>query len=520
MSAKAVMVLGTTSGAGKSWLATALCRWYARQGLKVAPFKAQNMSNNARVVPGLDGRLGEIGSAQYFQALAARAAPDVRMNPVLLKPEKDTASQVVVMGQVRADYASLPWRARSEQLWPHARDALASLMAENDVVVIEGAGSPAEINLHSSDYVNMRTAKAANARCLLVTDIDRGGAFAHLYGTWHLLSEDERRLIHGFLLNRFRGDAALLAPGPQQLQIMTGVPTLGVLPMWRGHGLPEEDGVFDDTPTGPVAPTGTPDQTSNPRKILRVAVIAYPRISNLDEYQPLRSAANVRMTWARHPSQLDGVDCVILPGSKHTTSDLAWLRTQHLDIAIQAHAAQGGAVLGICGGLQMLGHTLTDPHGVETNPPGSVQGLGLLDVQTRFDVDKLLRATHARFNGALNMPADGFWASLAHVALNGYEIRHGRTEARSTAAQAILHDDAGQCIGWRQGAVMGVYLHGMFEAEAVLNAWLGDGAPSLERVMDGLADFVDQHIEAGALMRLIDPAASSSSPLFARNDLP
>jgi len=234
------MVLGTTSGAGKSWLTTALCRWYARQGLKVAPFKAQNMSNNARVVAG-----GEIGSAQYFQALAARAVPEVRMNPLLLKPERDTHSQVVLLGQVSAELTAMPWRGRSERVWPTIAQALDDLRADYDVVVIEGAGSPAEINLHASDIVNMRVARHAQAQCLLVTDIDRGGAFAHLYGTWALLPEDERALITGFVLNKFRGDAALLAPAPQMLQDLTGIPTLATLPMWWQHGLPEEDGVFD-----------------------------------------------------------------------------------------------------------------------------------------------------------------------------------------------------------------------------------------------------------------------------------
>ena len=210
MRARCVMVMGTTSGAGKSWLATALCRWYARQGLRVAPFKAQNMSNNARVVEG-----GEIGSAQYFQALAARAVPEVRMNPLLLKPEKDTHSQVVLMGQVDAELSRMEWRGRSERVWPVVAQALDELLAENDVVVIEGAGSPAEINLTSCDIVNMRVALHANAACLLVTDIDRGGAFAHLYGTWALLPENERKLIKGFVLNKFRGDASLLAPARQ-----------------------------------------------------------------------------------------------------------------------------------------------------------------------------------------------------------------------------------------------------------------------------------------------------------------
>ena len=264
------MVLGTTSGAGKSWLTTALCRHYARQGLKGAPFKAQNMSNNARVVEG-----GELGSAQYFQALAACAVPEVRMNPLLLKPERDTHSQVVLLGEVSAELTGLDWRSRSARVWPVVAESLDALRAENDVVVIEGAGSPAEINLYNSDIVNMRMARHADARCLLVTDIDRGGAFAHLYGTWALLPEADRALLRGFVLNKFRGNAALLAPAPEQLQALTGVPTVATLPMWWRHGLPEEDGVFDDRSQA----TGVVTRT--------VAIVAYPRISNLDEFQHL-----------------------------------------------------------------------------------------------------------------------------------------------------------------------------------------------------------------------------------------
>jgi adenosylcobyric acid synthase len=514
--ARAVMVLGTTSGAGKSWLATALCRWYARQGLKVAPFKAQNMSNNARVVPGLNGQPGEIGSAQYFQAVAARARPDVHMNPVLLKPEKDTASQVVVMGEVRPDLHAVPWRQRSEALWPYARQGLDALMAEHDVVVIEGAGSPAEINLHSSDYVNMRTALAARAACLLVSDIDRGGAFAHLYGTHQLLPPHERALIKGFVLNRFRGDASLLAPGPEQLQALTGVPTMAVLPMWRGHGLPEEDGVFDDRPTGQAhAETGA-------RAPLRVAVVAYPRISNLDEFQPLRAAPHVRLVWARSPAELDGVDWVILPGSKHTSSDLAWLQSTGLHDAIRSHAAQGRGVLGICGGLQMLGQRLLDPHGVEADliqdsdqdslihsAIDSLEaGLGLLDVETTFAPHKLLRDTRARFANACSgqNACDGPWAALAGFQAEGYEIHHGRTQATSSRARPVLFDEQGQALGWQQGSVLGLYLHGLLECEPVLHALLGSQVPSLDRVCDGLADFIDQHFEPGALMRLLSPA--------------
>ncbi len=491
--ARAVMVLGTTSGAGKSWLATALCRWYARRGLKVAPFKAQNMSNNARVVPGPDGRMGEIGSAQYFQALAARTLPEVRQNPVLLKPEADTRSQVVVLGAVRHDLGAVPWRERSEALWPFARDALHALMAENDVVVIEGAGSPAEINLHSSDFVNMRTALAVDAACLLVTDIDRGGAFAHLYGTHQLLPAEERALIRGFVLNRFRGDAALLSPGPEQLEALTGVPTVAVLPMWREHGLPEEDGVFDDRSTGGASSV----------RPLRVAVIAYPRISNLDEFQPLRNLPGVRLVWARGPADLDGADWVVLPGSKHTMADLAWLRAQGLDLAVARHAAQGGAVLGICGGLQMLGEALIDLHAVDDPLGGNAPGLGLLPLVTAFDPDKLLQPTQARF-AALAEPC-GPWAALSGVVFEGYEIHHGRTgqHADLPAATEAVHNAAGEVLGWQQGAVLGLYAHGLFESPAVLRAFFGAEVRTLDAVFDGLADFLDRHVPEGVLMSLL-----------------
>lgn len=490
MTARAVMVLGTTSGAGKSWLATALCRWYARQGLKVAPFKAQNMSNNARVVPGVQGHAGEIGSAQYFQALAARCAPDVRMNPVLLKPERDTASQVVVMGEVRADLAAVPWRTRSEVLWPHAREALHALKRDHDLLVIEGAGSPAEINLHASDYVNMRTAREAQAACLLVTDIDRGGAFAHLYGTHQLLPADERRLLRGYVLNRFRGDPTLLAPGPQQLEQLTGVPTLAVLPMWRGHGLPEEDGVFDETPGMHASHAAT-----------RIAVVAYPRISNLDEFQPLRNLPGVSLRWARTPADLSGADWVILPGSKHTSGDLAWLREQGLDAAVRAHATRGGRVLGVCGGLQMLGLALRDPHGVENAGEGAeMPGLGLLPLVTTFARDKLLAATSVRFG-----PLEGVWSALSQAQAAGYEIRHGRTEpAAGAAPHAVLFNAQGEPIGWQCDNVLGVYAHGLFESPAVLRALFGAQVPSLDTVFDGLADFIDLHFNPGSLMSLID----------------
>ncbi len=499
--ARAIMVLGTTSGAGKSWLTTALCRWAARQGLKVAPFKAQNMSNNARVVSGPNGAWGEIGSAQYFQALAARCLPDVRMNPILLKPESDTGSQVVVWGQVRDDYSRMPWRERSEVLWPHARQALHELMASYDLVVIEGAGSPAEINLHASDYVNMRTAMEAQARCLLVTDIDRGGAFAHLYGTHQLLPESERALIRGFVLNRFRGDASLLAPGPQQLQDLTGVPTVAVLPEWRGHGLPEEDGLDGGAwRGGEVAPA---------RALKRVAVVAYPAISNLDEFQSLRHLPDVRLTWARTPQDLDGVDWIILPGSKRTQTDLVWLKLQGLADAIVAHARAGQPVLGICGGLQMLGEWLCDPDGVDG---GLVQqaGLGLLPLVTRFEAHKLVRPAELHFSPGLSSA----WAAWDGLCWPGYEIHQGRTtvlEGCEDQVQVALWagqqesglagegSDQAQPLGWARGSVLGVYAHGAFESATLLRAQFGPGTLTWEQVLDGLADYIDRHFEAGIL---------------------
>ncbi len=514
MSARSVMVLGTTSGAGKSWLTTALCRYYARQGLKVAPFKAQNMSNNARVVAGENGQ-GEIGSAQYFQALAARAVPDVRMNPLLLKPERDTHSQVVLMGQVSAELSAMAWRGRSASVWPVIAQALDDLIAENDVVVIEGAGSPAEINLSDCDIVNMRVALHAKAACLLVTDIDRGGAFAHLYGTWALLPGNERALLRGFVLNKFRGDATLLAPAPEMLHKLTGVPTVATLPMWWQHGLPEEDGIFDyrSTLAGVVTKT--------------VAVIAYPHLSNLDEFQPLKNVPGLRLQWVRSPSQLAGLapaDWIVLPGSKQTSSDLTWLRHQGLDAAITQHARRGGAVLGICGGLQMLGEALVDLHGIDGNAPG----LGLLPLVTVFEVDKTVQHTQTRFAESLSSwDADTCacpWATLAGVAVAGYEIHHGQTQQHPAMAGAgdvarpVLPDG----LGWLnpQGNVLGVYLHGLFEDAHVLQALFGAQVPTLDAVFDGLADYIEQHFEPGALDALLRADSSPPSSTSLRKDPP
>jgi len=481
MRAKAIMVLGTTSGAGKSWLATALCRFYARQGFKVAPFKAQNMSNNARVVAG-----GEIGSAQYFQALAARAVPEVRMNPLLLKPESDTHSQVVALGQVNMALTQIPWQDRSEHVWPMIQKALYELMSENDIVVIEGAGSPAEINLKERDIVNMRVAIAAQANCLLITDIDRGGAFAHLYGTHQLLQPEEQKLIKGFVLNKFRGDVSLLAPGPQMLEALTGVPTVATLPMWWQHGLPEEDGLYKT----PISKTGI---------TTTIAIIAYPRISNLDEFQALNNVPSVQVKWVRTANELIDADWLILPGSKNTIADLLWLRSQGLDKAISNHAAQGRAVLGICGGLQMLGEALIDPHSIE----GNAAGLGLLPLVTHFAKDKTVQHCHTQFASDLL----GVWSVLSEVQISGYEIHQGHTAQHTAMAKG---GDVAVCalpnaLGWqnKKGNVMGIYLHGLFEDEAALKALFGISTPILDSVFDGLADYIDHHFEPQFLNKLI-----------------
>lgn len=490
MSARSVMVLGTSSGAGKSWLATALCRHYVRQGLKVAPFKAQNMSNNARVVAMPDGAWGEIGSAQYYQALAARAVPDVRMNPLLLKPEADTRSQAVLLGRVDAGLGALGWHERGERAWPQVAAALDALRRENDIVVIEGAGSPAEINLMATDIVNLRVARHADARCLLVTDIDRGGAFAHLYGTWALLPPADRARLRGFVLNRFRGDPTLLEPGPRQLQDLTGVPTVATLPMWREHGLPEENGVFDDRSraAGHVQ--------------LTVAVIAYPRISNLDEFQPLKNVPGLRLVWARTPAECAGADWLVLPGSKHTSADLAWLRAQGLDRTVATHAAAGGRVLGVCGGLQMLGEALIDPQGIDGNGPG----LGLLPLVTQFEANKTVRSAQARF-GELR----GNWAALSRLDVGGYEIHHGQTVPHPAMLRAGHRaHEVMPGLAWQNeaGNVLGLYLHGLFEDAGVLRALFGAQARTPDEVFDGLADYIEAHFAPGVLASLAAPVSA------------
>ena len=459
----ALMVQGASSSAGKSLVATALARAFRRRGIDVVPFKAQNMSNNARVVEG-----GEIGTAQYLQALAAGVDPDVRMNPVLIKPEGDNRSQVVVLGRADPILSALPWRER-RGLWPVVSESLRELLAEHQLVLLEGAGSPAEINLRDTDLANMRVARQADASVVLVADIDRGGAFAHLYGTWALLRPEEQALLCGFILNKFRGDATLLAPAPERLEELTGIPTLGVLP-WLAHGLPDEDGVA--TPPKRAAAS-------------RVAVVRYPTASNLDEFKQLEQVVDVR--YATSHTDLVGAELVVLPGSKHVCGDLAWLRETGLADSVCGHVARGGRLLAICGGLQMLGERLSDTGGVD----GDAVGLGLLPLETRFYAEKETRHAAVRFP---TLPEP--WRALSGLAFDGYAIRHGRSGATG-AVTAALPDG----LGYVSGAILAVYLHGLFEQPGLVAA-LVDEAParSLDHAFDGLADAVEAHLDIPFLL--------------------
>jgi adenosylcobyric acid synthase len=465
----ALMVQGVSSWAGKSLVTTALVRLFARRGIRVAPFKGQNMSNNARVVSG-----GEIGVAQYLQALAAGLEPDVRMNPVLVKPESDRRSQVVVNGAVDAALSGKPWRGRGAALWPPIEAALRSLLDEFELVVIEGAGSPAEINLRSTDLTNMRVASAAEAPVILVADIDRGGAFAHLYGTWSLLKGSERESLRGFVLNKFRGDPSLLPPAPEQLEQLTGVPTIGVLP-WLDHGLPDEDGAAQRS------------KRSGRRPL--VAIVRYPTASNLDEFRALEQVADV--VWCSSEALVHDADLVVLPGSKHVAADLAWLRRSGLADAVDSRARAGRRLLGICGGLQMLGERLEDAAGVD----GDGRGLGLLPLVTVFAAAKLTRRVTARVR-TLSEP----WAPLSGLTLEGYEIRHGRTVVREDGLDAV--EDG---LGFARGSVLGLSLHGLFENAEATRALFGRApARSLDAVFDELADAAEYHLDIARLEALVN----------------
>jgi adenosylcobyric acid synthase len=422
------------------------------------------MSNNARVVAG-----GEIGVAQYLQALACGVQPDVRMNPVLIKPEGDTESQVVIDGVADLALSRVPWRERSPLLAGPVDRALRSLLFEFDLVLIEGAGSPAEINLRPNDLANMRPAGIADAPVVLVTDIDRGGSFAHLYGTWALLERSERARIAAFILNKFRGDKRLLAPAPELLQALTGVPLLGVVP-WIEHALPDEDGAAE------------PPRRGN-RSL--IAIIRYPTASNLDEFRVLEEVADV--VWARGPEALRDAHLVVLPGSKHVAADLDWLVAHDFSSALGRRAAAGAPIVGICGGLQMLGREIVDDGGVD----GTRVALGLLPVSTSFSSEKTTRRTATRF--AYGLPAP--WNNLAGLPFAGYEIRHGKSKVVGDACRALPDD-----LGFVSGSVLGLYVHGLFEQPQLSKALVGAAATTtLDETFERLADVVDAVFDRGLI---------------------
>ncbi len=483
MSARTLMVQGTASGVGKSFLVTALCRIFARRGLRVVPFKAQNMSNNAAVT----AVGGEISRAQALQARAAGVEPDLRMNPVLLKPLSDTRSEVVVLGRGDPALTALPWTERYDRLWPIVARALRELRSEAELVIIEGAGSPAEINLRAGDIVNMAMAREAGAPVVLVADIDRGGAFASLYGTWALLDEAERGHIRGFLLNRFRGDPILLGSAPAWLERETGVPVLGVIP-YLPHLLPEEDAAT-------LASRGRGSRT--------ICAIQLPHVSNFDDLDPLAAVPDVQVRWIDRAETLDGAAAVILPGTRNTLADLGWLWATGLAAAIRSRAAAGVPVVGLCGGYQMLGRLVADPHAVEAG--GHAPGLGLLDLETTLEPAKRTQPACAQM-----VAREGVFAGLGGRRIRGYEIHHGETVVGPETS--VWLEAEGRAVGAGRAGVWGTYLHGIFADDAMRSCWLGslgvdDGAESwaarLDAELDRVADAVTRSLDLDCIQRLV-----------------
>ena len=435
--AKCIMVQGTMSGAGKSLLCTALCRIFAQDGYRVAPFKSQNMALNSFVT-----RSGlEMGRAQVVQAQAAGAEPDVRMNPILLKPSSDVGSQVIVNGEVRGQMSAADYFRMKRSLIPEILAAYHSLAAENDIIVIEGAGSPAEINLKQDDIVNMGLAKLVDAPVLLVGDIDRGGVFAQLYGTVALLEEDERRRIKGVVVNKFRGDRAILEPGLKTLEQLCGIPVAGVIP-YAHIDIDDEDSLTERF------------DRSKERKLLDIAVIRVPRISNFTDFSPFEHYGNVSLRYVDQVSDLHQPDMILLPGTKSTIADLRWLRQSGLEAAILKAADAGTLIFGVCGGYQMLGRTVSDPEQVEAAGVTEISGLGLLDMDTAFRGEKVQTQTQGVFHGV-----EGLLSALNGLAYEGYEIHMGRSRQQMPALSG-------------GGNVYGSYVHGIFDAPGIADTIL------------------------------------------------
>jgi len=460
MTAKTLMIQGTASSAGKSLLVAALCRIFRQDGVRVAPFKAQNMALNSFVTR--EGH--EMGRAQVVQAQAAGLEPHVDMNPILLKPEQDARSQVVVMGKPWTTLAAGEYYRRKGELWSVVTAALDRLRERHDLVVIEGAGNPAEINLRESDIVNMAVARYARAPVLLVGDIDRGGVFASLVGTMVLLEKGERQLIKGFVINKFRGDVALLQDGLTMLEERTGVPVLGVVPFIRDLQIAEEDSVALDR----VSRTG--DRGQRIRDKVDIAVVRLPRISNFDDFDALALEEGVQVRFVDGPDRLGHPQAVILPGTKSTITDLLWLRRVGLARAICELTENGIPVVGICGGYQMLGRTISDPNGVES-AEGQVEGLGLLPVDTVFEAVKATYQARARIE-----TGRGFFAEIEGQEVEGYEIHMGHSRGGEPAFRLLARGsqlvDAPDGAVDKRGRVFGTYLHGLFDNPNLRRAWL------------------------------------------------
>jgi adenosylcobyric acid synthase len=486
----ALMIQATGSNAGKSTLVAGLARLLVRRGLKVAPFKPQNMSNNAAVA--IDG--GEIGRAQAVQARAARMQPSVHMNPVLLKPETDTGAQIIVQGKRWGTLRAKNYLDKKAELMPAVLDSFARLARDADIVLVEGAGSPAEINLRAGDIANMGFAAAAEVPVVLVGDIDRGGVIASLAGTHLVLEPDERERVHGFIINKFRGDAKLFDQGLTAITRLTGWPSLGVVP-WlpQAAWLPAEDAMDLDR-----------DNASSSSRVIAVPVLA--RIANFDDLDPLGMEPGVKLVFVRPGEPIPGdADVVILPGSKSTIGDLAFLRAQGWDIDIKAHVRRGGHVLGLCGGYQMLGSTIADPDGVDGRA-GTVDGLGLLDITTTMRGDKsttLVGGTHC----ATGTPVEG------------YEIHLGRSDGPDCARPMLMLEGRPDGAVSADGRVQGTYVHGLFTGDTFRKAWLADlGIASalayesrIETALDALADHLEAHLDIEQLLKIARSRQATSA---------
>ncbi len=479
----ALMLQGTGSDVGKSVLAAGLCRLFARRGLAVRPFKPQNMSNNAAIAA--DG--GEIGRAQALQARAACVAPSRHMNPVLLKPESDTGAQVVVQGEVLGRAAARDYHALKPTLLPRVLDSFRRLAAEADLIVVEGAGSAAEVNLRAADIANMGFAEAADLPVVLVGDIDRGGVIAAIIGTWEVLPVPERARLAGYVINKFRGDPGLFRPAIDIIRDRTGLDCLGIVPWFPDAGrLPAEDS----------ASLGGGQRGEG---AIHIAVPRLARIANFDDFDPLAAEADVRLSMVPPGRPLPAdADLIVLPGSKSTIADLAFLRAQGWDIDLLAHVRQGGRVIGICAGYQMLGRSIADPSGVESPPGSEAAGLGLLDVATVMEGNKVLRAV--RGTGGAGLP------------VAGYEMHMGRTEGPDRARPMLTLAGRPDGAVSADGRVMGCYLHGLFGSDRWRAALLDSLRPGrsggiayetlVDEVLDGLADHLERHLDVAALARI------------------